>query len=237
MTSQKALLNRPVFRLRAFDSGNLTVLTTLIHRFAEAGSYDLFVRRGERVVHRATVNVVRETGAPHQIDVDMADLGSAEKGCECGKREGYTLREGGVMCFFVSRGNARFKVSVQQIGAKEKRTLLDSANSIPAGDLFAVTLVLPGAYRVVNTESKAEMTVEVEMPAGPYQMDQPTIVEIGRTGRFGSRRVSIMLGQSVVFRCGTQARIQLELVKPHDIIQKREQEKGQFTVRKSETSD
>ncbi len=232
MATQKAVLNRPVFTQRAFDSSALTVLTTFIHRFAEAGAYDLFIRRGERVVHRATVNVVREANAAHQVDVDMASLGTEPKGCGCGKRAEYTLREGGVMCFFVSRGTSRYSVVVEQIWTKEKKTLLDSAKNIPAGDLFAVTLVLPGAYRAVNTEGNAEMLVEVSMPAERYRVDQPTLVEIGRTGKFGARRAGIQLGQTVVFRCGAQARIQMELVKPHDIIQKREQEKPRFTVRK-----
>ncbi len=232
MTNEKAALNRPVFTQRAFDSSAMTVLTTFIHRFAEAGSCDLFVRRGERVVHRATVNVVKETNAPHQVDIDMATLGAQAKGCECGKHAGYTLREGGVMCFFVSRGTSRYSVMIEQIGAKEKKVLADSRETVPAGDLFAVTLVLPGAYRVVNTQGNAEMQVEVGMPAERYRLDQPTIVDIQRTGKFGARRASILLGQTVVFRCGAPARLQMELVKPHDIIQKREQEKPSYTVRK-----
>jgi hypothetical protein len=234
MQTTKAILNRPVFTQRAFDSSALTVLTTLIHRFAEAGTYDLFIRRGEQVVHRAEVHVVREAEAAHQIDVDMARLSADPKGCDCGKRAGYTLREGGVMCFFVSKGISRYSVLVEQIGIKEKRTLLDSAKVIPEGDLFAVTLVLPGAYRALNTVANAEGLVEVAMPAERYRLDQPSIVEVKRTGRFSPHRVGILLGQTVVFRCGTQARIRLELVKPHDIVQKREQEKPRFTRRKSD---
>ncbi len=232
MTTQKAALNRPVFTQQAFDSGALSVLTTLIHRFAEAGSYDLFIRRSERTIHRATVNVVREAEASHQVDVDMASLATQKQGCGCDKRTVYTLREGGVMCFYVSKGTARYSVVVQQMGAKEKNTLLDSAKAIPTGDLFAVTLVLPGVYRAVNMEGNAEVAIEVSMPSESYRMDQVATVEIARTGKMNPRRVGILLGQTVVFRCGAQARLRVELVKPADILQKRAAERTRYTVRK-----
>jgi hypothetical protein len=62
MKRKNVVLNRPVFAQQVFDSRSLTVLTTLFHRFPEAGDYDLTIWRDERMVHRAHVRVSMEGG-------------------------------------------------------------------------------------------------------------------------------------------------------------------------------
>lgn len=63
MKRKNVVLNRPVFTQQAFDSRALTVLTTLFHRFPEAGDYNLTIWRDERMIHRAHVRGGVE-GAP-----------------------------------------------------------------------------------------------------------------------------------------------------------------------------
>ena len=57
MNGKSVVLNRAIFSQRSFDSAALTVLTSLFHRFPEAGDYDLFVRRGEQVVHLSLIHI------------------------------------------------------------------------------------------------------------------------------------------------------------------------------------
>jgi hypothetical protein len=211
MTEKNVVLNRAVFAQRSFDSGALTVLTTLFHHFPEAGDYDLFVQRGEQVVQRAHVHVVAEN-APHQLNVDLARLGESEKGCGCDAQAGYTVVAGGVIGFYVSQGVGQYNVTITQSAGGEKRALLNSSEATPEGDLFAVTLVQPGAYRATVAEGQGACEILVDLPPGQkYRVDQVTLVEVGKDGVFNPATVKLRAGQTVVFQCSAQVRIRVEL--------------------------
>ncbi len=208
MKRKSVVLNRPVFAQRVFDSRALTVLTTLFHRFPEAGDYDLQVWRDERLIHRAPVRVVAE-GAPHQIHLDLAAL------MEMG--EPYVLAVGGVIGFYVSQGVGQYRVGIAQFTPREKAVRLDNRRAIPEGDLFAVTLVRPGVYHVLQTEGRGEGEIRVRLPRGePYRPDQATRVTIGKGGALEPRTVEILAGQSVVFWCTVSASLRIEWVKEED---------------------
>ncbi|WP_376790726.1 hypothetical protein [Thermoflexus sp.] len=208
MKRKNVVLNRPVFAQRAFDSQALTVLTTLFHRFPEAGDYDLWVWQGERLIHRAQVSVVAE-GGPHQIHLDLATLTEVNKP--------YSLAVGGVIGFYVSHGVGRYHVKIVQITRREKAVRLDSSDVIPAGDLFAVTLVRPGIYRVLQAEGKGEGEIRVRLPRGErYRPDQATRVTIGKEGMMEPHAVEILAGQSVVFWCTVPTSLRIEWMREEE---------------------
>ncbi len=211
---KKVALNRPVFAQRAFDSSALTVLTTLFHRFPETGDYNLLVRRREQVIHRTHVRIVAEN-APHQVNVDLARLTDSDKDCDPDAKEGYTLVTGGVLGFYVSQGIGQYSVRVTQLGRREKRTLLNSSRAVPEGDLFAVTLVRPGTYQMVNAAGRGRGEIHVGLPKGEkYRTDRATLIEVDKKGIFNPRDVQILAGQTIVFQCAAPAHIRVELVKP-----------------------
>lgn len=214
-TTRKVALNRPVFSQRAFDSAALTVLATLIHRCEEPGGYEVAVRRGGALVQRFAVRVTPEAGV-HQVNVDLAAPDPAERGCGCGGEGGYELAVGGALVFYVSRGTGRYTVTVRASGGaqKDRGTVLDSSAEVPRGDLFAVTLVRPGTYRVRSSAGKAEGTVRVRLPKGDksYRSDRPTLVEVGKKGVVPRGALDLYSGQSVVLQVGAPGRIRLELV-------------------------
>ncbi|MDQ5824866.1 MAG: hypothetical protein M3441_11780 [Chloroflexota bacterium] len=211
----KAVLNRAVFTQKALDSGALTVLATLFHRFPERGNYDLFVQRRQEVIHRSNIRVVAEN-APNQINVDLASLAESGADRDCPPEEGYTLAVGGVMGFYASQGTGQYSVRIEEITSREKRTLLDSNEAVPEGGLFAVTLVRPGTYRVANADARGEGEIRVRLPKEEkFRVDQPTLVECGRDG-FKPKRLDMFAGQSVVFNCTTRCRIRVELTKPEE---------------------
>jgi hypothetical protein len=233
MSGKSVVLNRAIFSQRSFDSAALTVLTSLFHRFPEAGDYDLFVRRGEQVVHRAHVRVAAESAA-QQLNVDLARLGDADKGCGCEAQAGYTLAVGGVLGFYVSQGVGQYSVTITQPGEAQKRTLLSNASAMPEGDLFAVTLVLPGTYRA-TAEGGAECEIAVELPQGEkYRTDQPTLVELGSDGAFNPRAVRLLAGQSIVFQCGAPTHIRVELLAA-EATSRSEGQRQRYTLRKPST--
>lgn len=205
MKRKNVVLNRPVFAQRAFDSRALTVLTTLFHRFPEAGDCDLRIWRDERLIHRAHVRVVAE-GAPLQLHLDLAAL--QETGGP------YALAVGGVIGFYVSRGVGRYRVEIAQLTHREKVVRLDNSQVIPEGDLFAVTLVRPGIYRVLQVEGRGEGEIRVRLPGKErYRPDQATRVTVGKEGIMEPRGVEILAGQSVVFWCTVPTSLRVEWVK------------------------
>lgn len=216
-TLKKMVLNRAVFSKRPFDSGALTVLATLFHRFSEAGDYEVFVSRDGQTVHRTRIQVVGEN-APTQLNLEMSSLGNLVEGCNCEADKDLVLKTGGVVSFYASQGVSAYSVSVEKSDDKNKRkvTLLDSSSLIPEGDLYAVTLVHAGVYRVTATAGKAraEGEVRVAAPKGEkYRPDQPVLVAFGKEG-FSPKSAQIMAGQTVVFHLTQAARIQVEMAKP-----------------------
>jgi hypothetical protein len=235
---KRVLLNRAVFAQRPYDSGALTVLTTLLHRFTEPGDYDVAVRSPGQRDRRLRLRVVTDS-APAQINIDLAALGQSagEPGC-CPGEADYKLQTNGVVGFYASQGVAAYSVQVKRSDMREKKLILDSASQIPAGDLFAVTLVRPGAYKVADTlGGKHEAVIQVVAPpvpkpeSGPrppelssrarlrYRPDQPTTVTFDKNG-FSSKEVKIYSGQTAVFFCQAPARLRVELAKGVDGVER-----------------
>jgi hypothetical protein len=213
-TRRAALLNRAVFTQRSFDSRALSVLTTLIHRFGEPGHYEVFIRRAGAVVHRTDVNVASEHGR-HQIDVDMANVPASKGACGCHGDAALELRTGGVVAFYVSSGVGGYTVTVTNRAARDEKAgvALDSSQGVPAGGLFALTLVQPGAYRVA-TPSGAKADVYVRMPdrENGYRPDRVALLRLHKGG-FEPQSAEIASGQSVAIQCEIAADIRAELVK------------------------
>ena len=214
MQKKKVLLNRAMFSIRPYESSALTVLTTLFHHFTEAGNYELFVRRGGTVIHRAAIQI-GEKGAQQQLNLDLAALRDTEARECCDKEAGskYALAVNSIMGFYVSQGTGAYTVEISRTEHKERRAL-DSSVHIPSGDLFAVTLVRPGTYRAVNEEGGAEAMIRVK-PASPkdYRPGEAVLVS-SDAAAFKPKRLDIMSGHSVVFRCEAPARLRVELVEP-----------------------
>lgn len=210
---RQVLLNRAVFNRRALQVNALPVLTTLIHRFPDAGSYELFVFRDGSLIHRAPVQVV--DGGVFQININLA--GAMD--------ERFVIAPGGALGFFAGSGLAAYSVRVDRVSGKERVTVLDSTNGVPAGDLFAVTLVRPGRYRVTDAANKIDGVVVVDMPPTPkfvrqpgvaatpprqrYRTDQPTAVTIA-PGEMKPKEVRILAGQTVVFQCTVASSLRVE---------------------------
>ena len=156
------VLNRALLTNPALDSGAIAIRGTVFHVFAESGDHDVTILRGDRVTGRFTVTVQAE-GAPPQVNLDLAGL-EVDTG-RSGEITGpCAVREGGVMAFAVGQGIGRYAVVIDHTAAGGSRTVFDSRGQLPAGDLFAVTLINPGTYRAANLASQARLQITVAMP-------------------------------------------------------------------------
>jgi hypothetical protein len=209
-----AVLNRAVFTNRTFDSRALSVLTTLVHRFTEPGHFEVFVRRDGSVVHRTDVDVAPDH-ARTQVNVDMANVPESKRACGCHGDAAIELRTGGALAFYVSAGVGGYVVTVRNRAASDEKsgTALDSSQGVPAGGLFALTLVQPGGYRI-RTGAGAEAQVAVRLPVREkgYRPDRVTVLTLRKEG-FDPKSAEIFSGQSVAVHCEVGADIQAELVK------------------------
>ncbi len=237
MSSNKkqATMNRALFTQRSFDSGRITVLSTLIHRFEEAGDYEVFISRSRGIPLRLVVSVV-EGDAPYQHNLDLSTLQKPEERECCREEADLRLHIGGVLGFYTSQGVSTFQVRIVRLGSKEKEVLLNHAEQIPAGDFFTVTPLRPGLYRVSDPLNKAEMALKVVMPPPPeekkvekgtkargerpastYRPDEPMLVGVSKKG-FDRREASLFSGQTLVFQVQSAARLRVELEKEDEAV-------------------
>lgn len=219
--SRRPALNRPVFTQNVFDSRALTVLTTLMHRFPEPGTFEAFVRRDGRLVGRLAIDILREC-AERQINVNLAKLEVAEGTGGCRGARRYELSVDGLLGFYVSRGSGRYRVTVTTSDEKEeaKRTVLDNSRCVPEGDLFAVTLVRPGVYHLVESRWKSETEIRVRLPEDveDYRPDTPRLFELDEEGVVEKGPIELYSGQSVVLRCMEEASIEVRLEEPDESV-------------------
>ncbi|GIV63345.1 MAG: hypothetical protein AB1457_08315 [Chloroflexota bacterium] len=232
---KQATLNRALFAQRSFDSSQIGVLSTLIHRFEEAGDYEVFISRTNRTPLRLVVTVV-DGEAPYQHNLDLSTLQSQKERDCCREDADLRLHVGGVLGFYTSQGVSTFQVQIVRLGSKEKQVLLKHADQIPAGDFFTVTPLRPGVYRVSDPLNKAEMVLKVVMPPLPekgkveksqktkgerppstYRPDQPVLVTVGKKG-FDRREASLFSGQTLVFQVQAAARLRVELEKEDESV-------------------
>jgi len=142
------VVNRALLVNSALDSSGIAVRGTVFHVFAESGDHDVTILRDGLLTGRFTVTVQAE-GATPQVNLDLAglDVDTGRSGEITGP---FAIREGGVMGFHVGLGVGRYAVLISHTAGGGSRTVLDSRGPLPAGDLFAVTLITPGTYRVTN---------------------------------------------------------------------------------------
>ncbi len=256
--NRKPILNRALFAGRSLDSGALAPLTTLLHRFTEAGDYELFVRRDGQLIGRSIVRVVGElpraepprgtdmgrgdgpgnaaprpvpAGATYQTNIDLATFGATAAGC-APEAAATVLATGGVLGFYVGDGMSRYNVTLTRLTGDKKETVLDSAAGVPEGDFFAVTFVRPGVYTVANRLDKGQMKVEVKLPTEKgYRPNDGALVQVGRGG-FDPANVSLYSGQSILFQCRTAAQFAVELEKAAPETLRAADERRRHTVRK-----
>ena len=157
-----------------------------------------------------TPNRGRAEGATPQVNLDLAGL-EVDTG-RSGEITGpFAVREGGVMGFAVGQGIGRYAVLISHTAGGGSRTVLDSRGQLPAGDLFAVTLINPGTYRATNLASQARLQITVAMPRRdePYSPARPTLVRAGDHG-FDPAEAHILAGQSIVLLAEAPARFLVE---------------------------
>jgi len=224
----KTLVNRHLFTQTGVDSGALTMHGMVIHTFREAGEYQIALLWNNETIRRFPL-IVDNSAEAMQVDIDLVALQRHDT--HHGAEEQFMLKPGGNTVFYVSRGAGGYAVLATRLGEQQPReegqgkrpertptpAPFDS-RELRDGDMFAVTLLRPGAYSLTNAPGRAKGELVVAYPKQRTRYDptpEPVTVECTDKG-FVPSRVELQPMQGLVFRVLTPSRIRIDLSKPDD---------------------
>ena len=210
------MINRFIFSQTNLDSGSLTVLASIVHRFSEQGLHYCKIKRGNKEVGSFQILVGDEPAFPASVKIDLKLMASefpepsGSEACNC-----LNVSAGGYALFFVSSGVGGYTLEMTMPEARGK-AVFDS-QKLTGDDMFVATLLRPGAYKVTNVLTKAQAELRVTYP------------EIGKTKRtaeplkldcsekeISPANASVNPGQGTVFSFKVPSRIKIELSSPED---------------------
>ena len=218
--------NPYLFTQIGLDSGMLTMLGSIVHKFNEPGEYRGISLR-ENVPEAVFYLTVERDRAINQVNIDLATLEqtAAANCCACGKNHGspsrghFVLGEQGYAVFHVSMGPGGYAVRVGRAAKEPERKEFDSTE-LNDGDLFAATILRPGRYSLKNLVQSDAASGELQVnypPVGkrPHRSSAPVRIECTQTG-FSPSSVEIAATQGCVIVPRTPSRIKIELATPFD---------------------
>jgi hypothetical protein len=231
-------LNRTMLQQIDANSGALGMLGAIVHAPRQAGDYSGTVYRDEQAVGEFSLRVTDD--GPLQVHVDLAAQGlhggSGRLGrsrvddpcCDDAGSDGtgaqtYTVGRQGHAVFHVSSGSG-YSVQLAALGTKEGHADVKTWDSreLQEGDLFAITLLRPGAYRFENEVARAEGDVRLAYPQrGKIAYRPPDALRVAVTqAGFEPHHVELQPVQGLVYEIHAGARITISLTEPDDGPQK-----------------
>jgi len=219
----KSIVNRHLFTQTGVDSGALTMHATAVHSFAEAGEYQVALLWNNETIRRFEL-IVDDSAEDTQLNIDLAALHLPA--AHAAQEGHYMVKPGGHAVFYVSHGAGGYAVVVTQQprGEQDKRAARGQtpppfdSRELHNGDLFAVTLLRPGAYSMTNTLTRAKGEIIVAYPKRGSRLERsltPLSVECTDKG-FVPNRIELQPMQGIVFRVTSPSRIRIDLAKPDD---------------------
>lgn len=210
------MINRFIFSQANVDSGSLTVLASVVHRFSESGTYFGKIRRGENEVGQFKILVGQAPTMQSSVKIDLrtleTPLSEQSKNAECSC---FTLSPGGYALFFVSTGAGGYSIEITKSENGGKKTF--DNRELTSQDMFVASLLRPGTYRITNTLTKAEAELKIVYPQIGKTPRQSQSVQVECTEKaINPAKISVNPGQGVIFNFKVPSRIKVELVAPED---------------------
>jgi hypothetical protein len=217
----KARFNWRFLEQTSFSSKAPSGLACVLHALKEDGEYSIHVR-GEHPddVHhvRLTVSgaVPPTVRAQDHAVVDRSELHARRlKLGPTAPTQHIVAKSGAHLYIHSPHRHGPYTVDVTR--QKDNQQVFDSS-TLHENDTFAVTLIRPGEYELINEVNGATTPLQVEYPQigkVPYRPPAPVEIYCGESG-FTSTASTIKPAQGVIFRIKTTARLRLELRKPDD---------------------
>jgi len=211
-----AIINRGTIIQNGFDSGRLSPLCVVIHKFPNAGEFQGKVYQDDKPVGSFRLSVNKSSGNK-QVNIDLATLTPGEPrqpGVQSTER--FDLQPGGNAVFYVSSGRGGNAVTVNQIGLPN--FVVFDSRSLDKGDVFLVTLLRPGQYKMTNTVSKIESQVKVNYPAAASAPMKSLALQTTTVGakQFGATMLEMQAIQGLAVQCNTPTRLTMQITQTFD---------------------
>ncbi len=233
----KLTFDRNLFTQIGLDSGSLTMLAGMTHRFLEPGQYRGVVYKGKETIGNFYINVDKNSPVA-QANIDLAafetspsapaaDATASSPGSDCschGKGTAtagnkFELNPKGYAVFHVSEGAGGYAVRVGKAAEDPKQQNQFDSRELKSEDIFSAVILRPGTYSSTNTlggKGKGKITVSYpQTRKKDYHPPNSVSVKCSERG-FEPDNVEIQPGQAVVFQVAAPARIKVELVKADD---------------------
>ena len=204
----QAKLNMQLLNTHSHDSGALGPLAMVVHSFTQPGRYSGLVLRHGRPVGEIAF-VVDEKSEAMQLDVDLSASGprgasSTDCGCHGKAGDAPSVSPKGHVLFHASTGSG-YAVTVTHADGKP---VFDSTR-LDDGDLFALSLLEPAAYRLENTlsDAKGSITVSFDEEIARRIRSLETVYVDAQGKKFSSGKIALASTQGLVFRVKEASRI------------------------------
>lgn len=221
----KAFVNTYALRTERLESNRLGTLAMIAHPLAEDGAYAGTILHDQIEVGSFGVEVRYDHNAA-QADFDLAQIATR---AAAGERAPVTakLKTGGYLMLFVSQGPGGYQVVMDRLAERDEprgktRRVFDSAQ-LEKSDLFIVTLIRPGLWKMAEKSAGAEGTIRVAYPTPgktQYRPGEPVHVKVAK-GQFRPKDVKVGAAQGVVFEVGNEGTVLVvELLERDDGLKK-----------------
>jgi hypothetical protein len=215
------------------DSGSLTVLASVIHKFSQTGIYHGSVFRGADIVGRFSIVVCESFKSEssyceeqqrssdrlkQQVNIDLKQLDLPvnqhleSQECNC-----FQIINGGYAVFHVSTGKGGYAVEIKKVGKKSKAKEVFNSRKLSSDDLFTATVLRPGTYSINNILPKTKGELKVAYPEiGKIPRNpKPITIECDKNS-ITPNKIRIDPTQGLIFNFKNPSRIKIKLVKPED---------------------
>jgi hypothetical protein len=212
LKKMKSYINKRILSQSTLDSGEITPMMAIMHRFAEPGTYNVTVFQGDN--QTATFPLIVDEKAPQMLN--RIDLGSANCSCAVNPKA-HTV-------FHAPTGTIGYSFLVEKFEGTDRSKVFDSKN-LQDGDIFFASLLRPGDFQASN-QFGAKCKISVSPPktkrmqftvTSQQGINRPNIetvqIECTATG-FKPENVNIQTAQPLVFTIKAPSRIKIEYETP-----------------------
>lgn len=231
----KMTFDQNLFTQVGLDSGSLTMLGGVTHRFLEAGQYRGVVYRGGESIGKFYINVDKNSPIA-QANIDLAAFdtslpapassATSSAGTTCGcqgdgsKAENtFEVNPKGYAVFHVSAGAGGYAVRASKAAEDPRQQNQFDSRELKGEDIFSAVILRPGTYSAsngLNAKAKGKITVGYpKIGKTAYRPPSPAKVVCVESG-FEPANLELQPGQAVLFQANAPSRITLELVKADD---------------------
>jgi hypothetical protein len=213
---KKAIINRGTILQSDFDSGRLTPLCVVIHKFPSTGEFLGTILQDDRSIGNFSLSVTKDS-TDKQVNIDLSTLPISEPRQPGSQPEAqFSVQPGGNVLFYVTRASGGNAVVVHPSGMPAQ-VVFDS-RTLDKGDIFLVTLLRPGQYQLTNTRNKVQSQVKVAYPVQAAAPLTRLTVQTTNAGQkqFGSKSMELEGIQGLAVRCDVPSRLQMQITETFD---------------------